>query len=204
MHYSENYSIFFSQNRIPSEPSSPMLRLLAQTFERMISQKKRNRGIKRRRLLQNVTPLLTSSETHSSWSKQTNKRKKNKDCRKTRKCSEITAPYQCYIKSLVPYRFKLRLKTEKCNEPSRNAVQNQCLSDYGGLSIVTVNVFQNVIMIIKFGCRALTRAYAKIFNLVTSYVMKKRLLQNKWFLAFVIILWQNKKHGEYLKMIWLF
>lgn len=69
MHYSENYSIFFSQNRIPSEPSSPMLRLLAQTFERMISQKKRNRGIKRRRLLQNVTPLLTSSETHSSWSK---------------------------------------------------------------------------------------------------------------------------------------
>lgn len=110
MHYSENYSIFFSPNRIPSEPSSPMLRLLAQTFERMISQKKRNRGIKRRRLLQNVTPLLTSSETHSSWSKQTNKRKKNKDCRKTRKCSEITAPYQCYIKSLVPYRFKLRLE----------------------------------------------------------------------------------------------
>lgn len=78
MHYSENYLIFFSQKRIPSEPSSPMLRLLAQTFERMISQKKRNRGIKRRRLLQNVTPLLTSSETHSSWSKQTNKRKKIK------------------------------------------------------------------------------------------------------------------------------
>lgn len=67
---------FSHKTEIPSEPSSPMLRLLAQTFERMISQKKRNRGIKRRRLLQNVTPLLTSSETHSSWSKQTNKREK--------------------------------------------------------------------------------------------------------------------------------
>lgn len=105
-----NDSIFVAQkSRIPSKSCSPRFASWHRTNDQSEETKTWNR-------MRTIT-AERDSPIKIPWNILHETNKKSKDCRKTRKCSGITAPYQCYIKSFVPYRFKPGLKPKNAMNP---------------------------------------------------------------------------------------